>query len=161
MRGDKQQKMWLWPVLILTLLTLLTIISLTDRFLIAAFGAQITTELSLSNQQFGLLTGFGFVLFYAVAGPFMGILADRFGASRLLGIGILLWSAMTALTGQAKSLSALCCPVPLSASARPLSTLLPQQFCRKPLISNTVPLCSVCILWVGILVLRFPTKLAE
>ena len=33
----------------------------------------------------------------------MGILADRFGASRLLGIGILLWSAMTAFTGQAKS----------------------------------------------------------
>ena len=103
MSGDKQQKMWLWPILILTLLTLLNILSLTDRFLIAAFGAQITTELSLSNQQFGLLTGFGFVLFYAVAGPFMGILADRFGASRLLGIGILLWSAMTALTGQAKS----------------------------------------------------------
>ena len=103
MRGDKQQKMWVWPILILTLLTLLNILSLTDRFLIAAFGAQITTELSLSNQQFGLLTGFGFVLFYAVAGPFMGILADRFGASRLLGIGILLWSAMTAFTGQAKS----------------------------------------------------------
>jgi MFS family permease len=103
MSGDKQQKIWLWPVLILTLLTLLNILSLTDRFLIAAFGAQITTELSLSNQQFGLLTGFGFVLFYAVAGPFMGILADRYGASRLLGIGILLWSAMTALTGQAKS----------------------------------------------------------
>ena len=72
MRGDKQQKMWLWPVLILTLLTLLNILSLTDRFLIAAFGAQITTELNLSNQQFGLLTGFGFVLFYAVAGPFYG-----------------------------------------------------------------------------------------
>ena len=103
MSGDKQQKMWLWPVFILTLLTLLNILSLTDRFLIAAFGAQITTELGLNNQQFGLLTGFGFVLFYAVAGPFMGILADRFGASRLLGIGILLWSAMTALTGQAKS----------------------------------------------------------
>lgn len=103
MGGDKQQKMWLWPILILTLLTLLNILSLTDRFLIAAFGAQITAELNLSNQQFGLLTGFGFVLFYAVAGPFMGILADRFGASRLLGIGILLWSAMTALTGQAKS----------------------------------------------------------
>ena len=103
MTGGKQRKTWLWPVLILTLLTLLNILSLTDRFLIAAFGAQITTELSLSNQQFGLLTGFGFVLFYAVAGPFMGILADRFGASRLLAIGILLWSAMTALTGQAKS----------------------------------------------------------
>ena len=103
MAGGRQRKRWLWPVLILTLLTLLNILSLTDRFLIAAFGAQITTELSLSNQHFGLLTGFGFVLFYAVAGPFMGILADRFGASRLLGIGILLWSAMTALTGQAKS----------------------------------------------------------
>lgn len=103
MAKDKQNKASLWPVAILVLLTMLNILSLTDRFLIAAFGAQITTELNLSNQQFGLLTGFGFVLFYAVAGPFTGILADRFGASRLLGIGILLWSAMTALTGQAKS----------------------------------------------------------
>lgn len=103
MASGKQPKAWLWPILILILLTALNILSLTDRFLIAAFGSQITTELSLTNQQFGLLTGFGFVLFYAVAGPFMGILADRFGAGRLLGIGILLWSAMTALTGQAKS----------------------------------------------------------
>ena len=103
MIGEKQHSSAIGPFLVLVLLTALNILSLTDRFLIAAFGAQITTELDLSNQQFGLLTGFGFVLFYALAGPLMGVLADRFGASRLLGIGILLWSAMTALTGQAKS----------------------------------------------------------
>ena len=68
MMSSKQSKAWFWPVLILTLLTALNILSLTDRFLIAAFGAQITTELNLSNQQFGLLTGFGFVLFYALIG---------------------------------------------------------------------------------------------
>ena len=91
------------PIFLLVLLFALNILSLTDRFLIAAFGTQIVKDLDLSHQQFGLLTGFGFILFYALAGPVTGILADRFGASRILTIGILLWSAMTALTGQAKS----------------------------------------------------------
>ena len=132
MTGGKKRKTWLWPVLILTLLTLLNILSLTDRFLIAAFGAQITTELSLSNQQFGLLTGFGFVLFYAVAVFMAGILADRFGASRLLGIGILLWSAMTAFTGQAKSFVGVMLPRAfVGIGEATLKPAFPQQFCRN------------------------------
>ena len=93
---------WMGPISLLALLIALNVLSLTDRFLLAAFGTQIVEDLNLSHQQFGLLTGFGFVLFYALAGPITGLLADRFGASRILTAGIVLWSAMTALTGQAK-----------------------------------------------------------
>ena len=50
---------------LLVLLTALHTLSLTDRFLIAAFGTQISLDLGLSNQQFGLVTGLAFTLFYA------------------------------------------------------------------------------------------------
>lgn len=103
---------WMGPIALLALLIALNVVSLTDRFLLAAFGTQIVEDLALSHQQFGLLTGFGFVLFYALAGPVTGLLADRFGASRVLTAGIVLWSAMTALTGQAKGFIGMMIPEP-------------------------------------------------
>ena len=41
---------------VLALLTLLHTLSLADRFLIAAFGTQISLDLGLSNQQFQIET---------------------------------------------------------------------------------------------------------
>ena len=95
---------------VLALLTLLHTLSLTDRFLIAAFGTQISLDLGLTNQQFGLVTGLAFTVFYASAGPVAGLLVDRFGPARLLGSGVLIWSAMTGLTGMAKSFLGLWLP---------------------------------------------------
>ena len=95
---------------VLALLTVLHTLSLTDRFLIAAFGTQISVDLGLSNQQFGLVTGLAFTLFYASTGPVAGLLVDRFGPGRLLGVGVLIWSAMTVLTGMAKSFLGLWLP---------------------------------------------------
>ena len=95
---------------VLALLTVLHTLSLTDRFLIAAFGTQISVDLGLSNQQFGLVTGLTFTLFYASTGPVAGLLVDRFGPGRLLGVGVPIWSAMTALTGMAKSFLGLWLP---------------------------------------------------
>ena len=95
---------------VLALFTVLHTLSLTDRFLIAAFGTQISVDLGLSNQQFGLVTGLAFTLFYASTGPVAGLLVDRFGPGRLLGVGVLIWSAMTALTGMAKSFLGLWLP---------------------------------------------------
>ena len=48
---------------VLLLLTLLHTLSLTDRFLIAAFGTQISLDLGLCNQQFGFVTGLAVTLF--------------------------------------------------------------------------------------------------
>lgn len=95
---------------VLLLLTLLHTLSLTDRFLIAAFGTQISLDLGLSNQQFGFVTGLAFTLFYATTGPLAGLMVDRFGPGRLLGLGVLVWSAMTGLTGVAKSFTGLWLP---------------------------------------------------
>ena len=88
---------------VLALLVLINVLSYVDRHMLPAFAAQITAELDLSRQQFGLLTGFAFVAVYALSGPVMGVLADRFNPSRVIAWGIALWSAMTWLTGLSRN----------------------------------------------------------
>ncbi|MDD9961136.1 MAG: MFS transporter [Gammaproteobacteria bacterium] len=88
---------------VLALLVLINVLSYVDRHMLPAFAAQITVELDLSRQQFGLLTGFAFVAVYALSGPVMGVLADRFNPSRVIAWGIALWSAMTWLTGLSRN----------------------------------------------------------
>ena len=89
--------------LMLLLLILINILSYVDRHMLPAFASQITADLELSRQQFGLLTGFAFVTVYALSGPLMGVMADRFNPSKVIACGILLWSVMTFFTGMAKN----------------------------------------------------------
>lgn len=88
---------------ILLFLTLLNIINMVDRNLITSFGADIINDLNLSDFQFGLLTGPIFVVFYSIAGLFMGVLADRVHRPRLIAAALVLWSVLTALAGMAKN----------------------------------------------------------
>ena len=82
---------------------LINMLSYVDRMLLPAFGTQISADLGLSRQEFGFVTGFAFVTVYALCGPVMGALADRFNPARVLTVGIAVWSVMTALTGRAQS----------------------------------------------------------
>lgn len=88
---------------ILLFLTLLNILNMVDRTLITSFGTVIIADLRLSDSQFGLLTGPIFVFFYSIMGLFMGALADRVHRPRLILAGLVLWSALTAVSGMAKS----------------------------------------------------------
>jgi MFS family permease len=88
---------------ILLFLLLLNILNMVDRTLITSFGTAIITDLSLSDSQFGLLTGPIFVFFYSIMGLFMGALADRVHRPRLIAVGLVLWSALTAVSGVAKN----------------------------------------------------------
>ena len=67
-------------------------------------------DLGLTNTQFGLLTGLIFIIFYSIAGLFMGMLADRVNRTRLIAAGLALWSALTALSGAAKGFASLAIP---------------------------------------------------
>ena len=60
----------------LCLLTVLNVMNFVDRQLLASFANFIVPDLGLTNTQFGLLTGFAFIIFYATMGLFMGALAD-------------------------------------------------------------------------------------
>ena len=88
---------------ILLFLLLLNILNMVDRTLITSFGTAIITDLGLSDSQFGLLTGPIFVFFYSIMGLFMGALADRVHRPRLIAAGLVLWSALTAVSGVAKN----------------------------------------------------------
>ncbi|CAH0992142.1 Hexuronate transporter [Sinobacterium norvegicum] len=87
----------------LGLLMLLSILNMVDRNLISSFGPQIVEDLGLTDSQFGLLTGMIFVFFYAVMGFFMGVLVDKYHRPRIIAIGLLVWSLLTAYSGLAKN----------------------------------------------------------
>jgi MFS family permease len=94
----------------LGLLTLLNVLNFVDRQLLASFANFVIPDLGLTNTQFGLLTGFNFLIFYAVMGLFAGTLADRVHRPRLIAAGIALWSALTAVSGAARGFASLALP---------------------------------------------------
>ncbi|NCF43418.1 MAG: MFS transporter [Proteobacteria bacterium] len=94
----------------LLFLTLINVMSVVDRQLISSLANWIKPELNLTNTQFGLLTGLIFIFFYTVAGVFMGVLADRVNRTRLIAVGLMLWSALTAVSGMAKGFVSLAIP---------------------------------------------------
>ena len=64
----------------------------------------------MTNTQFGLLTGLIFIFFYAFAGVFMGVLADRVNRTRFIAIGLAAWSVLTAISGMAKGFVSIAIP---------------------------------------------------
>ena len=95
---------------LLAFLTALNILNFVDRMLIASLAPLLIKDLGLTRAQIGLLAGFGFVFFYTFVGLFLGVAADRFRRFPLIGIGLAVWSAMTALSGWARSFIQLALP---------------------------------------------------
>lgn len=94
----------------LLFVTILNVINFVDRQFLASFANFIIPDLQLSNTEFGLLTGVVFIFFYTVSGLFIGTLADRYNRTRIIGIGVIIWSFFTALSGLAKNFIALAIP---------------------------------------------------
>ena len=95
---------------LLFFLTLLNLLNFVDRQLIASFSNFIVPDLGLTNAQFGFLTTLPFIIFYSIAGLFMGVLADMVNRPRLIAFGVVLWSIFTALTGAAKGFISMALP---------------------------------------------------
>ena len=95
---------------LLFFLTLLNLLNFVDRQLIASFSNFIVPDLGLTNAQFGFLTTLPFIVFYSIAGLFMGVLADMVNRPRLIAFGVVLWSIFTALTGAAKGFISMALP---------------------------------------------------
>ena len=98
------------PYRLLFFLTILNLLNITDRQLIASFANYIVPELELTGWQFGLLTSLAFIFFYSIMGLFMGALADRVNRSRLIAFGVVLWSVFTMASGAAKGFLTLALP---------------------------------------------------
>ena len=95
---------------LLALLTVINVLNFVDRQLLASFANFIKPELQLTDTQYGLLTGMFFIIFYAVAGLFMGVLADRMHRGRLIAVAIALWSVLTAASGAARGFASMALP---------------------------------------------------
>ena len=87
----------LHPRTALILLTALNLLNYVDRSVLFAVQPLVQSEFRLSNTQVGYLTS-AFLLFYMVAAPFVGPLADRYSRKRIIVGGAIFWSGLTLLT---------------------------------------------------------------
>jgi MFS family permease len=87
----------------LSLLLFVNVVNYADRSVVSVLIESIKTDIHLTDTQVGLLSGFAFALFYAVAGIMLARIADRSDRRMLLSVCIVAWSVMTAATGAATS----------------------------------------------------------
>ena len=81
----------------LVLLTLVAVFNYLDRGLLALSMESIKSEFQLSDSQLGLMSGFAFALFYAVAGVPIARWADRGNRNYVITLTTALWSVMLVL----------------------------------------------------------------
>ena len=93
-----------WRLLIL--LSLANVLNFYDRTIPAILVDDIKDEFGLNDTQIGILSA-AFILVYAVAGIALGRMADHRSRTRIMGIGLLVWSVLTAASGGAWSFVAL------------------------------------------------------
>jgi predicted MFS family arabinose efflux permease len=87
----------------LGLLTVVYSFNFIDRQLLAILQESIKAELSLSDGQLGLLTGFAFAVFYVTAGIPIARWADNSNRRNIVSLALFIWSFMTALSGMAQN----------------------------------------------------------
>src|SRR5438874_10695355 len=86
----------------LAVLIAINILNFYDRNVAGALTEPLRKEFHLSDTQIGFL-GSVFIWLYALVGVPLGNIADRWSRKKLLAGGILIWTALTALTGLATS----------------------------------------------------------
>jgi len=84
---------------LLMVLTTVAVFNFFDRFVLSLLLEPIKQDFQLSDSQLGLLTGFAFAFFYAVAGVPIARWADRGNRNTIVSLTTGLWSCMVALSG--------------------------------------------------------------
>ena len=77
--------------------------SFIDRQILALLVEPIKADLGFSDTQVSLLYGLAFAVFYTTLGLPIARLADASNRRNLIAVGILLWSAMTAVCGMVRT----------------------------------------------------------
>lgn len=88
---------------VLFILLIVYIFNFIDRQILSILAEEIKTDLGIGDAEIGFLYGTAFAIFYAVFGIPLGRLADVWVRKNLIALGLLFWSAMTALSGTARS----------------------------------------------------------
>ncbi len=84
--------------LVVAVLWVVAVLNYVDRQVIFSVFPLLSADLGLSSLQLGLLSTV-FLWVYGALSPFAGFVADRMGRARLIGISLLVWSAVTLATG--------------------------------------------------------------
>lgn len=92
---------------VLALLSLTYVLNFIDRQILAMLIEPIKKEFGVSDTAMGLLSGFAFVVFYTIAGIPVARWADRGSRKAIITSALVIWSAMTAACGFARSFAQL------------------------------------------------------
>lgn len=87
----------------LAVFTLGYALNIGDRYVVSTLIEPIKAEMGLSDSAVGFLTGVSLAIFYVTIGIPLAVIADRSNRRNLLAASVAVWSAMTALCGQAQS----------------------------------------------------------
>ncbi len=91
----------------LGVLILVYVFNFIDRQILSILAEEIKADLGISDADIGFLYGTAFAVFYAVFGIPLGRLADTWVRKNLISVGLGFWSAMTAMSGTARSFTGL------------------------------------------------------
>ena len=85
----------------LALLTFVYILNFLDRQIIYILFPLIKQEMAFTDTQLALLGGTSFAIFYTLLGIPFGRLADKSSRTKLIAVGLAVWSLFSGLTGLA------------------------------------------------------------
>lgn len=77
--------------------------SFIDRQILSLLVGPIKRDLVISDTQMSLLQGLAFAIFYTLMGLPIGRMVDRSHRIRIITIGVIIWSLMTAACGMARN----------------------------------------------------------
>lgn len=87
----------LHPWTALFVLTALNLVNYVDRSVLNAVQPLVQDEFHINKAQLGFLST-AFLIFYTIAAPFVGPLADRYSRKVIIALGAFFWSGLTLLT---------------------------------------------------------------
>lgn len=88
---------------VLAVLSLIYALNIADRYVISTLMESIKHDLHLNDTLVAVLSGVGLALFYVTAGIPISWLADRYSRRNILAVSLVIWSAMTVLTGLSRT----------------------------------------------------------
>lgn len=89
------------------LMLLVSAFAVIDRVALLTMGQAIKDEMRISDFQFGILSGLGFAIMYALLGLPLARLADTGNRVRLMSAAVAIWSLFSFLSGRALNFASL------------------------------------------------------